>query len=218
MKRIKMTLLIAFMMMTGASAGQTEQIRRNAALYMADSLKLDSMYNYWNNFTIEHPKDEVAWRNLYEVYNTYENRFLVNHKHYKTGDELFEAQLQMRRKVGFMSRMEQAIPDSYTFNYCAYDCSYDWLKYENPDDMPDTLSTHYANRVIELIPDKAARYDYEEWAGYLMSNLDTVRLTRLLTKFYENGLIQLMNCNTTTTSCKEWTRELSIWDNITATS
>ena len=54
--------------------------------------------------------------------------------------------------------------------------------------MPDTLSTHYANRVIELIPDNAARYDYEEWAGYLMSNLDTVRLTRLLTKFYENGL------------------------------
>ena len=188
MKRIKMTLLIAFMMMTGVSVGQTEQIRRDAALYMADSLKLDSMYNYWNHFTIEHPKDEVAWRNLYEVYNTYENRFLVNSKHYKTGDELFEAQLQMRRKVGFMSRMEQAIPDSYTFNYCAYDCSYEWLKYENPDDMPDTLSTHYANRVIELIPDKAARYDYEEWAGYLMSNLDTVRLTRLLTKFYENGL------------------------------
>ena len=43
MKRIKMTLLIAFMMMTGVSVGQTEQIRRDAALYMADSLKLDSM-------------------------------------------------------------------------------------------------------------------------------------------------------------------------------
>ena len=46
MKRIKMTLLIAFMMMTGVSVGQTEQIRRDASLYMADSLKLDSMYNY----------------------------------------------------------------------------------------------------------------------------------------------------------------------------
>ena len=137
MKRIKMTLLIAFMMMTGVSAGQTEQIRRGAALYMADSLKLDSMYNYWNIFTMEHPKDEVAWRNLYEVYNTYENRFLVNSKHYKTGDELFEAQLQMRRKVGFMSRMEQAIPDSYTFNYCAYDCS-GWNR-QSPTATPSTI-------------------------------------------------------------------------------
>ena len=51
MKRIKMTLLVAFTMMTGASAGQTEQFRWDAALYMADSLKLDSMYNYWNNYT-----------------------------------------------------------------------------------------------------------------------------------------------------------------------
>ena len=188
MKRIMMTLLIGFMMMTGANAGQTEQIVRGAALYMADSLKLDSMYNYWNRYTLEHPKDEVAWRNLYEVYDVYEYRFLVNHKNYKTGKEISDAQEQMRRKVGFMYRMEQAIPDSYTFNYCAYDCGYEWLKYENPDDVPDTLSTHYANRAIELIPDKAARFDYDEWAGYLMGNLDTVRLTRLLTQYYENGL------------------------------
>ena len=124
MKRIMMTLLIGFMMMTGANAGQTEQIVRGAALYMADSLKLDSMYNYWNRYTLEHPKDEVAWRNLYEVYDVYEYRFLVNHKNYKTGKEISDAQEQMRRKVGFMYRMEQAIPDSYTFNYCAYDCGY----------------------------------------------------------------------------------------------
>ena len=102
MKRIMMTLLIGFMMMTGANAGQTEQIVRGAALYMADSLKLDSMYNYWNRYTLEHPKDEVAWLNLYEVYNEYEYRFLVNHKNYKTGKEISDAQEQMRRKVHFI--------------------------------------------------------------------------------------------------------------------
>ena len=187
MKRTYFTMLLALTTMM-VSAQQTEHIKRDAALYMADSLKLDSMYHYWNHFVEEHPKDEVAWRNLYEIYDTYEKRYLVNHKNYQTGEEIFEAELKMRRKTGVMMRMEQAIPDSYTFNYCAFDCDYEWLKYENPDDIPDSLSSHYANRAIELLHDNVARYDYEEWAGYLMSNLDTVRLTRVLTRFYESGL------------------------------
>ena len=87
MKRIKMTLLIAFMMMTGVSVGQTEQIRRDAALYMADSLKLDSMYNYWNKFTMEHPKDEVAWRNLFEICSNQE--FRLRCKNWEAGVQHF---------------------------------------------------------------------------------------------------------------------------------
>ena len=187
MRMTIITLLVAILGMSTASA-QTEQIKRNVTLYMADSLKLDSMYNYWNGYVQQYPMDEVAWRNLYEVYSCYENQYLVNPRYYKTGDEFFNAQLQMRRKTGLMERMEQAIPDSYTFNYCAYDCDYEWQKYNNPDDMPDSISYHYANRAIELLPDDAERYDYDMWAGYLMNELDTIRLTTLLTRYFENGL------------------------------
>ena len=54
--------------------------------------------------------------------------------------------------------------------------------------MPDSISYHYANRAIELLPDDAERYDYDMWAGYLMNELDTIRLTTLLTRYFENGL------------------------------
>ena len=101
MRMTIITLLVAILGMSTASA-QTEQIKRNVTLYMADSLKLDSMYNYWNGYVQQYPMDEVAWRNLYEVYSCYENQYLVNPRYYKTGDEFFNAQLQMRRKTGLM--------------------------------------------------------------------------------------------------------------------
>jgi len=187
MKRTIITLLVVIMMVTGTSAKQTEYIKRSVQLYRADSLELDSMYNYWNAFVQIHPKDEMAWRNLYEVYSNYEFRFLVNLKQYRTADGYFDAQQQMRRKFGLMGRMEQAIPDSYTFNYCAYDCDYEWQKYDDPDDIPDSLSYQYANRAIALLPDTAERRDFENWTGYLMNQLDTVRLTRVLTQYFNSG-------------------------------
>ena len=111
-----MTLLIAFMMMTGVSVGQTEQIRRDAALYMADSLKLDSMYNYWNNFTIEHPKDEVAWRNLFEICSNQE--FRLRCKNWEAGVQHFKDEM-----VPLLERIKKAIPGSYTAYYCEYEGS-----------------------------------------------------------------------------------------------
>lgn len=187
MKRTIITMLVVVIAVAGASAQQTEHINRNS-YFGADSLRLDSMYNHWNGYVKEHPKDEVAWRNLYDIYEWYEYKYLVNSKYFRTADDLFEAQLKMRRKVGLMERMEQAIPDSYTFNYCAYDCDYEWQKYDNPDDIPDSISYHYANLAIELLPKTAERNDYETWASYLINELDTVRLTHLLTRYFESGL------------------------------
>ena len=185
MKRAFFTIILAAAALVGASAQTAVERLSDPSLrliksdvWSLDTLQLDSLYDYRNDYVLAHPKNEQAWRNLFEISNERSVRFWGN----------MEGARAYKQQKNVVGRMEEAIPDSYTFNYCAYDCSYEWLKYENPDDMPDTLSTHYANRVIELIPDKAARYDYEEWAGYLMSNLDTVRLTRLLTKFYENGL------------------------------
>ena len=187
MKRTLLTLILAATTFIGAGAQQTERINRSITLYRADSLQLDSMYNYWNEFVQIHPKDEVAWRNLYEVYIHYEYQYLVSPKHFKTGDEFFEAQQEMRRKFDLMRRMEQAIPDSYTFNYCAHDYDYEWQKYDDPDDIPDSISHKYASRAIELLPDTAERADYEVWSWYLMNQMDTVRLTRLLTQYFNSG-------------------------------
>ena len=64
-------MLVVLAMMTAASAQGTELIGRGTPLYLTDSLKLDSMYNYWNGFVTQHPKDDAAWRNLFEVCSRY---------------------------------------------------------------------------------------------------------------------------------------------------
>ena len=68
MKRTILIMLAAFTMMTGASAQKTERTKAEVGgFYFGDAAKLDSMYNYWNNFVAQHPKDEIAWRNLFDV-------------------------------------------------------------------------------------------------------------------------------------------------------
>ena len=48
-------------MMTGASAQKTERLTHIVdGFYEGDSIVLDSMYNYWNDFVAQHPKDEIA--------------------------------------------------------------------------------------------------------------------------------------------------------------
>ena len=98
-----MTMLVVATMMTAASAQETELIGRGAALYLTDSLKLDSMYNYWNDFVTQHPKDDAAWRNLFEVSENKVFRMINATKDWKGGEEY-------RKQLNVVGRMEKAIP------------------------------------------------------------------------------------------------------------
>ena len=138
--------------------------------------KLDSMYNYWNDFVAQHPKDEVAWRNLFEVENG-----LVEQTHWKDWNEGEE----LRKKLNVVGRMKQAIPDTYTFYYSAYEGAYREEAWTS-----DEFFAHrkeYADAAIASIPENAIAHDYERWAGVLIQQQDTVRLTKLLTNYYESG-------------------------------
>ena len=61
-------LLMTLMGSVSVSAQETVQIDHSDAI-LASAEKLDSLYNYWNDFVAQHPKDERAWRNLFEVSN-----------------------------------------------------------------------------------------------------------------------------------------------------
>ena len=114
MKRILTTLLVSLVIMTGASAQGTELIDRGIPLYLADSLKLDSMYNYWNGFVVQHPKDEVAWRNLFEVCSNQE--FRLRCKNWEAGMQHFRDEM-----MPLLERIKNAIPGSYSAYYCEYE-------------------------------------------------------------------------------------------------
>ena len=185
MKRKMMTLLLALTMMTAASAQQTERTSEDVGgFFFGDSLKLDSMYNYWNNFVAQHPNDEIAWRNLFDVSES--KVFQLLNKDSRPRN--LRAVEDYRKQMNVVGRMEQAIPGTYTFYYSAYQGGY---KPEVPEGADvTTLFMHteaYADSAIAKLPDDSWADDYELWIQYLIPKRDTVRLTRLLTRYYESG-------------------------------
>ena len=158
-------------MMTGASAQKTELIDRGIPLYLADSLKLDSMYNYWNSFVTQHPKDNVAWRNLFEVCSNQE--FRLRCKNWEAGMQHFRDEM-----MPLLERIKNAIPGSYSAYYCEY------------EGMLATTTDRRelaADSAIVLLPKDAPAGDYELWTQYLIPKRDTVRIINVLTQYYESG-------------------------------
>lgn len=138
---------------------------------MADSLKLDSMYNYWNSFVTQHPKDNVAWRNLFEVCSNQE--FRLRCKNWEAGMQHFRDEM-----MPLLERIKNALPGSYTAYYCEY------------EGMLATTTDRRelaADSAIVLLPKDAPAGDYELWTQYLIPKRDTVRIINVLTQYYESG-------------------------------
>lgn len=189
MKRFFMTLLVGLTMMMGASAQGTERTKADVGgFFFGDSLKLDSMYNYWNDFVTQHPNDEIAWRNLFDVSESKVYQMLNQRMQHSERPRNLRAVEDYRKQLNVVGRMEKAIPGTYTFYYSAYQGGY---KPEVPEGADvTTLFMHteaYADSAIAKLPDDSWADDYELWIQYLIPKRDTVRLTRLLTRYYESG-------------------------------
>lgn len=142
-------------------------------VWSLDTLQLDILYNYWNAYVEAHPKDEQAWRNLYEIT---EQRKKWN---WDTAHEYV-------RRTNVVGRMEKAIPDSYTFNYCASQSDTLVSNYIGKDELVRNRNL-YADRAIELLTDDEA-YDFEHWVSYLVMQEDTTALINVLTRYFNSGL------------------------------
>lgn len=164
-------MLVGLTMMTAASAQGTELIERGAVLYLTDSLKLDSMYNYWNGFVVQHPKDDVAWRNLFEICSCQE--FKLRCKDWEAGVGYYRENM-----VPLLERIKKAIPGSYT----AYYCEYEGMLATTTDRREIA-----ADSAIVLLPKDAPAGDYDLWTQYLIPKRDTLRMTNVLTQYYESG-------------------------------
>lgn len=186
MKRKMMTLLAAATMMTTASAQQTERIDRHQILTLyGNAEKTDSLYNFWNTYVQVHPKDEVAWRNLFEVSEKKVFRWVSTTKDWKGGEDY-------RKQLNVVGRMEKAIPGTYTFYYSAYEGSYlpEEVEKEAKQYNMTTFYMHhdaYADSAIAALPADALAGDYERWIQHLIPMCDTVRMDQLLKRCYESG-------------------------------
>ncbi len=178
MKKILFVLLMLAAGCAGADAQKTEKIEdQHLGLLLSKKDRLDSIYNYWNDFVAQHPKDETAWRNLFEVENAMVER--LHFTEWNKGEEL-------RKKLNVVGRMKQAIPDTYTFYYSAYEGAYREEGWTSEEFF--VHRDEYAGFAVDKIPDDAVASDYDKWVRYLIPKQDTLRLTRLLTRYYEKGL------------------------------
>jgi hypothetical protein len=166
MKRAFFTIILAAAALVGASAQTAVERLSGPSLrliksdvWSLDTLQLDSLYDYWNDYVLAHPKNEQAWRNLFEISNERSVRFWGN----------MEGARAYKQQKNVVGRMEEAIPDSYTFNYCAYE-SYYSKKVGEPYDWAAYARVHnqYAERAIELLPKDAQANDYDTWIIYMI--------------------------------------------------
>ena len=169
MKRIVIALLAFALFMTGANAQGTGKntLEDEQPLHRMDSLQLDSVYKYWDNFVTEHPKDEKAWRNLIDV------------EHAMVGQRSFIFRIgkqreQLRKQLNVVPRMAKAIPGTYTYYY-----SY---VYEQ-----ERVSSAYVDSAVSVLPKDVPAEDYDLWVNYLFLRKDSLPLIKVLTLYYESG-------------------------------
>ena len=188
MKRTFLTLILAAAALTGASAQTAVERLSDPSLRLIksdvwnlDTLQLDSLYDRWSDYVLAHPKNEQAWRNLFTIVDERSVRMAG------------EAQVRYKKQKNVVGRMEEAIPDSYTFYYCAYESAYEYEKYRSQIiEYWEFAQKHnqFADRAIELLPKDAQANDYETWIIYLIRekpDQDFTLLTDLLTRYFESG-------------------------------
>ena len=185
MKRTVLTMLAFFLILMGASAqGKTETIQVSAsgtkskgtvklegsdyALFMMDSVTLDSVYRYWNNFVTENPKDENAWHKLCDAAEQ-----KVSNAYWR-GTRDWNVARQLRKELNVMPRMQQAIPGTYTYYYSVYVSS-------------ETRAKEYADSAIAVLNNNVPADDFDRLAIYVRGKNDTLQLTEVLTHYYESG-------------------------------
>ena len=109
MKRTFIATLAATLLLTGASAQEKKRVKftekgaEMGLISRIDSVKLDSVYKYWDAYVAEHPKDENAWHKLYDA-----GEEKVNRAYWQKRDR--NVSNQLRKQLNIVPRMQQAIP------------------------------------------------------------------------------------------------------------
>lgn len=117
----------------------------------------------WKALTEKNPQDETAWLNYYNA-----ARYMAwSHEEDTTARQV-------------VSEMEQAIPDSYTFNYCAYRESASGKGYGNPNT--------YAEAALAKLPADMQFFDYDQWVCYLALHGDETRMKPLAKRYFDSGI------------------------------
>lgn len=117
----------------------------------------------WKDIATKNPQDETAWLNYYNA-----ARYMA----------WYQQEDSTARQV--VREMEAAIPDSYTFNYCAYRESVSGKGYGDPK--------NYAEAALAKLPNEMQFFDYDNWVCYLAMQGDEARMRPLAKRYFDSGI------------------------------
>jgi hypothetical protein len=117
----------------------------------------------WKALTQKDPTNETAWLNYYNA-----ARYM----------SWFQQEDSTAKQV--VREMEQTIPDSYTFNFCAYRESAQGKGYGD--------HKTYAEAALAKLPDEMQFFDYDNWVCYLAMQGDETRMKPLAKRYFDSGI------------------------------
>jgi len=158
-----LTCLAAFMIILGAMA-QTKAVKVESPIVTEkDFLWYVEQKNVWKEVVQKQSQNETAWLNYYNA-----ARYM----------SWYQQEDSTARQV--VHEMENAIPDSYTFNFCAYRESSSGKGYGDPK--------MYAEAALTKLPDDMQFFDYDNWVSYLAMQGDEARLKPLAKRYFDSGI------------------------------
>ena len=155
---------MALMALSMSAMAQTKAVRVESPIVSEkDFVWYTEQKEAWKAETQKNPTNETAWLNYYNA-----ARYM----------SWFQQADSTAKQV--VREMEQTIPDSYTFNFCAYRESMQGKGYGEPK--------KYAEAALAKLPDELQFFDYDNWVCYLAMQGDEVRMKPLAKRYFDSGI------------------------------
>lgn len=155
---------MALMTLSIGAMAQTKAVRVESPIVSEkDFVWYTEQKEAWKAETQKDPTNETAWLNYYNA-----ARYM----------SWFQQADSTAKQV--VREMEQTIPDSYTFNFCAYRESMQGKGYGEPK--------KYAEAALAKLPDEMQFFDYDNWVCYLAMQGDEARMSQMSKHYFDAGL------------------------------
>ncbi len=165
MKKVLLSVALATLLLSTATA-QTKGVRVESPIVTEkDFMWYAKQKSIWKTLTEHNPHDETAWLNYYNAARYM--AWFYDNQNDSTAKEV-------------VREMEQTIPDSYTFNFCAYRESVQGKGYGD--------YKKYAEAALAKLPDEMQFFDYDNWVCYLAMQGDETRMKPLAKRYFDSGI------------------------------
>ena len=166
MKRKTVLMALVAMMMNAVAVAQTKAVKVESPIVTEkDFVWYVEQKEAWKAQTKKDPKDETAWLNYYHAAH-YMGWWGTN------SDSIVREA---------MNEMKQAIPDSYTYNFCAYRAVVSGHSDEKDGDK-------YAEAALAKLPDEMQFFDYDQWVCYLAMKGYESRMAQMAKRYFDSGI------------------------------